>query len=666
MGARGEFVGTSHSATRGRGRATRLRERRVLVVACVTLVTTVLALAEVPPADTPTELWPTLAASFIWTTVVWDGRVRPGDEVVPHLVAQVAIFLGCAALFGWDLLDAAWMALANVGGGVLMAVLYARFRPQPRWAPGSGVAHVGLLVSATVTGVLVAAVAGFPHLELGGPDRLHLWWVIRSTVYAYVGGATFLFLFFGTRRPEQRARWWLVALLLPLGAACLWVTYLDPQLPLTWSLLIPAILAGSTLTPRGAAAYALTVGVGAALATLHPINQFDYEGFLPGSVIIDLLLTASTFVTLQLAILRDQRAAATAELDQQTRAARDQAALLATVFDTMSDGLVVMDDQRRVVMHNTSARHLLGRRIPLGQELSWSADLGLHGLDQEPLPDDRLTVTGDAEGFSQQVVVPLEDGDRVLDVGAWPLPGPDHRTLVLFSDVTSQRERLGELTSFAGVVAHDLRSPLASMVGWLEMATDAIEDGDPTAAAFVGRARISGDRMQQVIEDWLSYTVQRDGLLAPAPVALKPLVAAVVAPFASDGDHPAPVFDLDVDDTVLADPALTRQLFANLVGNAVKYTRSGERAHVTIRSGADAEPGFVRVTVADRGIGLPAGQEEKVFQEFHRAPGHAAAYAGTGLGLSLCRKIVVRHGGTISAQNDPDAGTVFTFTLPAA
>ena len=661
-------MGTSHTATRRRGRETRLRERRVIVVALATVIATVLALAEVPPPDTPTELWPSLAASFVWTTVVWDGRVWPGREVVPHLLAQVMLFLGVAVTFGWDPFDASWMALANVGGGVLMAVVYSRFGPEPDWAPGTALAHVGLLASAVLAGGVVVLVGGFPYLEVGELDRLQLWWVIRNLVYAYVGGVTFCVLFFAPHPPDHpRAPRWAVALLVPLGVGCLWVTYSDPALPLTWFLLLPAIVAGSMLTPRGAAAYALSLAVGAALATFHPINQFGYEGFLPGSLIIDLLLTASTFITLQLAILRDQRSAAMLELDRQTRSAQEQAALLATVYDTMSDGLVVIDQRRRVVMHNAAARQLLGRRIPLGQELSWATRLGLHGLDDQPLPDGQVPGADHSDGYAQQVVVSREDGERVLDVGAWPLPGADGRTLVLFSDVTAQRERLGELTSFAGVVAHDLRSPLASLAGWLEMADDALTDDDGVSAtSFVRRARASGDRMLQVIEDWLSYTVQRDGLLAPADVALKPLVAAVVAPFASAGSALAPVFDVDVDDTVHADPALTRQLFANLVSNAVKYTPAGVRPQVTIRSGPDEEPGFLRVTVADRGVGLPPGQEEAVFREFHRAPGHAADYAGTGLGLSLCRKIVVRHGGNIRAYNDPDHGTVFSFTLPAA
>lgn len=641
------------------------------MVACATLVGTLLALAEIPPADAPTEVWPILAASFIWTTVVWDGRRGLGPEVVPHLVAQVVIFLGCSTFFGWDVSDGAWMALANVGGGALMAAIYARFRSGPKWAPGSALAHVGLLVSATVAGGLVALLGGFPNVEIGDLDRLQMWWVIRSTAYAYVGGAAFLFLFGAERRAEQRpAPRWAVALLIPLGAACLWVTYLGPALPLTWFLLLPAIVAGSMLTPRGAAGYALSVAVGVAVAAPFPINRFDNEGVLPGSLIIDLLLTVSTFITLQLAILRDQRGAATAELDRQTRAAQEQAALFGTVFDTMSDGLAVVDDRRRVVMHNTAARRLLGRRIPLGQEMSWSSYLGLHGLDDSPLTDEHLPGSGALGDHVQQVVVTREDGQRVLDVGSWALPGPDDRTLVLFSDVTAQRQRLGELTSFAGVVAHDLRSPLSSLSGWLEMAADALEEsGDATAqgaASFVAQAQLGSERMQQVIEDWLTYTVQRDGLLAPAEVALKPLVAEVVAPFASGDVDLAVAFDVVVDDTVQTDPALTRQLFANLVSNAVKYTPRGVRPEVTIRSGPDAEPGFVRVTVADRGIGLPEGEEELVFQEFHRAPGHASDYAGTGLGLSLCRKIVVRHGGTIRAHNDPAAGTVFTFTLSAA
>jgi signal transduction histidine kinase len=98
----------------------------------------------------------------------------------------------------------------------------------------------------------------------------------------------------------------------------------------------------------------------------------------------------------------------------------------------------------------------------------------------------------------------------------------------------------------------------------------------------------------------------------------------------------------------------------------VKYCPEGERPRVEIRSFLDAEQGFVRVEVSDRGIGLPPGEEEKVFEEFHRAAAHRGSFSGTGLGLSLCRRIVNRHGGSIFARNNPDRGATFSFTLPAA
>ncbi|MFD0518058.1 sensor histidine kinase [Paractinoplanes durhamensis] len=123
-----------------------------------------------------------------------------------------------------------------------------------------------------------------------------------------------------------------------------------------------------------------------------------------------------------------------------------------------------------------------------------------------------------------------------------------------------------------------------------------------------------------------------------------------------------PRFEIDDLAVVDADPVLTRQLLENLIGNAIKYTATG----VVPRIAVSCEPtgdGFVRVAVDDNGIGIPAGQHEAIFQNFHRA--HAAAgYAGTGLGLAICKRIVERHGGTITAAGNDLGGSRMTFTLP--
>ncbi|MEJ7794608.1 MAG: ATP-binding protein [Nocardioides sp.] len=639
--------------------------RRLLLVVALTVAFTVFGLQSIPPPETPTEMWASFAGTFIWTSLVWDGRTRPDRELGLHLLAQWLIFVGIGLIFDWAPLDVLWMGATNVAGGLLMLVLFVRFNRGSGWALRTAASNLLLLGAAVVASTAVALLGGFPYLEVGQLDRLTLWWVIRNVVYAYVGGVTFLGYFHGERKSGAPAPRWAVVGLVPLGTVCVFATYQAPELPLTWFLLLPALIAGSILTPRGAAVYSLFVALLSALATLHPINQFGYDGFLPGSVIIDLLITASTFITIHLSILRLQRVTAASELDHQRRTAQEQATLLGTVFESMKDGLVILDPDSRVVLHNAAARQLIGKRIPVGEKIEWIAYLGLERLDGEPITPADLPGGRNAD-FQRQLVVRNEGADRVLDLGAWPLAGTEDRTVVLFSDVTAERERLTELTGFAGVVAHDLRGPLTSLHGWLELAEDSL-GGDDTEKAreFLSRAQLSSVGMRQVIEDWLAYTVQRDGLLTRTDVSLGTLVGEIVASYGMDEAGVAPDFQVTADHRVEVDRVLVKQLLANLIGNAVKYTRPGEQPCVEIRSILDAEHGFVRIEVRDRGLGIPPGEEEQIFEEFHRAAAHADDYSGTGLGLSLCRRIVNRHGGSITARNNPDRGTTFSFTLPA-
>ena len=107
---------------------------------------------------------------------------------------------------------------------------------------------------------------------------------------------------------------------------------------------------------------------------------------------------------------------------------------------------------------------------------------------------------------------------------------------------------------------------------------------------------------------------------------------------------------------------MTRQLLDNVIGNALKYTLPGQPAHIDI----SAEPGangWTRVLVADRGIGIPTADQPHVFTSFHRAAAHTA-YIGTGLGLAICHRVIHRHGGAITASDNPGGGTRITFTLP--
>jgi signal transduction histidine kinase len=120
----------------------------------------------------------------------------------------------------------------------------------------------------------------------------------------------------------------------------------------------------------------------------------------------------------------------------------------------------------------------------------------------------------------------------------------------------------------------------------------------------------------------------------------------------------------DIPD-VLADAALVRQVLENLLGNALKFVPDGDDPRVSV-TGRRTHTGTVAIAVADVGIGLPPGAHERVFDQHHRAH---ASYDGRGLGLAICRRIVERHGGSITARDaepgHPGRGAVFEFTLPS-
>jgi signal transduction histidine kinase len=114
---------------------------------------------------------------------------------------------------------------------------------------------------------------------------------------------------------------------------------------------------------------------------------------------------------------------------------------------------------------------------------------------------------------------------------------------------------------------------------------------------------------------------------------------------------------------VLGDPVLVRQVLDNLIGNALKYVAPGEEPKISVH-GCRSDVRLVTIDVVDHGIGIPEEERERVFGEFHRA--HFRDYEGSGLGLSIVRRIVTRHGGTIVALPNPAGqGSVLRFTLPA-
>jgi signal transduction histidine kinase len=260
-------------------------------------------------------------------------------------------------------------------------------------------------------------------------------------------------------------------------------------------------------------------------------------------------------------------------------------------------------------------------------------------------------------------------GDRIFEVSARVLPriraNDRPRAVTTIRDVTAEHEQRDALSSFAQVVAHDLRSPLTSVALWARELLDLYEEGpvDPATGAVMLRHIESGaGRMQNFISDLLAYALARDQAPSPEQVELTDVVESVVETMATiEGSTPC-VHHHDLP-AVWCDPVLLPQVFDNLIGNARKYVPQGVVPDVRVEA-VTSPDGWVRVRVSDNGVGIAPEDRGRVFETFERA--RATEYAGTGLGLAICRHIVERHGGRIGAVAPPDGrGACIELTLPA-
>jgi signal transduction histidine kinase len=376
---------------------------------------------------------------------------------------------------------------------------------------------------------------------------------------------------------------------------------------------------------------------------------------------------------------RAQVLVATAELRAAERESRRQAGLLGAIMASLGDGVGVVDEHGVFLLHNPAAKALLGVPDDVDGPADWQAHYGLFRPDgHTPFPVEEMPLVRALRGEASDGVEMLIRNDQrpdgiLVSVDGRPLDANAagrHGAVAVFHDITELRRYETDLAVFAGVVAHDLKAPLAVIRGHCETASDELADAPDGPEVFaarhaLGRIADNADRMAALIDTLLAYTTSRDAPLKLGTVRLGPLVAEVIehrieAP--RPAGAPPPDCYLGPLPDVWGDAAMLRHVVDNLIGNALKYVPAGRSARVDVTAGP-GQPGWTRIEIADRGIGIPDEDKANIFESFHRAR-TAAGYAGTGLGLAICRRIMERHGGTIGVSDNPGGGTRFHFTLP--
>lgn len=236
----------------------------------------------------------------------------------------------------------------------------------------------------------------------------------------------------------------------------------------------------------------------------------------------------------------------------------------------------------------------------------------------------------------------------------------------LVSAKSAELERSNrELADFAHVVSHDLQEPLRSVSGFLTLARRRLRGHmDPDTAGYVDMAVDGSQRMAHMITDLLALSRVNTQGREPEPVAGGDVIAEALGNLAiAVGEAGARVTVADGVPVLVGDRSQLVRLFQNLIGNALKYRHPDHPPEIAVTWRPDG--GMARFCIDDNGLGVPAGQAEAIFLPFRRLnPGGAAA--GTGMGLAICRRIVARHGGVITAVPLEAGGTRLTFTLPLA
>jgi two-component system phosphate regulon sensor histidine kinase PhoR len=337
-----------------------------------------------------------------------------------------------------------------------------------------------------------------------------------------------------------------------------------------------------------------------------------------------------------------------------------------TILAAMMDGILVINSERLVVLRNNTAARIMpdcaGKETPFP-------------LDQIASPDVREiveVVLGAPGGFmilSRQV--PL--GPSTFMVNVSPVIEPDGSTsgvVAVFSDVTEMKKLDTAKSMFVSLVAHEVKSPLAASEGWLNLVLSGVLKQDAAEERrMLERARLRLRTLRGLVNEILSLTAVQTGTftLKRAPVDAVSVVAEAAENERDRAAERKITITVESDELgpvqLLADREALGMIYGNLVENAVKYSCDGGRVVVRVRRDGI----YAAVSVADQGIGIAAADCQKIFDEFYRVRGeNTAAIAGTGLGLSLVKRLTEVHQGTVSVTSTLGQGSEFTVRIPLA
>jgi PAS domain S-box-containing protein len=386
------------------------------------------------------------------------------------------------------------------------------------------------------------------------------------------------------------------------------------------------------------------------------------------------------------------------ELARSRLALEEQTLMLQSVLNSMTEGLAAADEQGKFVLWNTAAEKILGMGAADLPSEKWTEHYGLFLTDTvTPFPSDQVplvrAIRGEVSTTEMFVRNPKLAQGVWIEVCAGPLKdrhGVVCGGVAAFRDITRSRadereirklndeleirvmERTAqlaaankELEAFSYSVSHDLRAPLRHIIGFSQLL---VEEFGPTLAPeaqrYLERIQAGTQKMGLLVDELLNLARVGRHALNLRTTKLNEMVAEVVAMLQPDSEGRQVEWMIADLSAVECDPVLVKQVFQNLLANALKFTRPRTHAVIEVSHKENAEDGQPVFMVRDNGIGFDMKYVDKlfgVFQRLHRPED----FEGTGIGLATVQRIVHKHGGQVWAEGNLDKGAAFYFTLGA-
>ena len=360
-----------------------------------------------------------------------------------------------------------------------------------------------------------------------------------------------------------------------------------------------------------------------------------------------------------------------------------------SLIATMADGAILLDAEGKIVLVNPTARRLFrweGRNLE-GQELLNELPEILSNELHSPITS-LLTSSTESSDLRCSIGEPA----RTLRIVLQSVRDSTGEMLigiaVTIQDLTREVELNAAQSRFISNVSHELRTPLFNIKSYVETVHDLSDQlSEAEKKEFLGVANAETDRLARLVNDVLDLSKLESGrTIQFEPIDLRPGIEQTLRTYKLNAKDKQVELELDMDEAlpnVLGNWDLLLQVLDNLVGNALKFSRTGGKIKLSAYTWPDvctAKPiektssaphceivsplPRLRVEVRDTGRGISIADQQRIFERFFRVENAVHTEAGTGLGLSIVRDIVEKHGGTIRMVSEPELGTTFWFDLP--